>query len=424
MISNLHLKRLGGFLLMIAIALFGILFRFHNNAIVAENIGPEQYGDFQVTVILIYFLGQIILLGLEGVIAKNIPYMFKKKEFGKAKFLIIELSKLVIFFLIMWAIISLAINLIAHHLQSNPRFNVFIHPSLYYLTYASLWGLLLWLMKLASAKGYVTISFVCFHLPVLIFGVIITNIHITLDTAINTFAISLFIACIIFGALILYVFKNLKSTLAFPLASLIKHDSLNYLLQNILTFSPTSILLITFEAMPVAEKQVGILAVIFLIANLLLTPIIVTKAYFINFISRSMSNPKIEIIKSLRKIYFISTLFFSVCAITAYIFSVHYLYTFGNAFTSAAKLIPLAIIANLPSAMIVGDTFFIKFNAKMNSYLTLISFFKIVFTVYLGIVLITYFEITGAILALLIEEFVYGIIIWKVKNIAINKMAN
>ena len=407
-------------LVVCCLLICGVFINFHTEGIVGSHIGPELYGDFAVTITIFNFIGQILIVGLDSIVAKYLPKFLHDKQLSKARFFILTFTQVIIITTIAWALVGILINLVAHKIVEDTYLANYIHPSFFFLGFAAVWALYYFLLKVLRALKYVILSVLLFQSTTLIFLLLLIKMqNITFETAIFANIISTVVIVTIVALIILFTFKNIPSR-QFQFPQNIIQDSAHYVVQQILSFPPSGILLLIVEASKVPETDVGIVSVVFLISKMLLLVPNAIRNVFISKVAL-VQYTKVKIIKALLvKIRLISFFIISASALAIYYLSPYILALFGKDFMHAAHFIPLGLVISIPVTIIVGDLLFLNTHHHKSHYITYILFLRLVLTIAVGIVFIHLWEICGAILTYIFVESVNAILIFIASKVTLN----
>ncbi len=160
-----------------------------------------------------------------------------------------------------------------------------------------------------------------------------------------------------------------------------------------------------------------------MISNLALIVIGGIKNSFVVPIIVAMKGNKSLLLKLLSKIYILTLVIVLSAYVILYFLSPTLLRLYGIHFNSVLGLLPFALIANIPMAIISGDVIFINYlNSYTNKLFTYITVAKCILTVFFGLILINYFYIYGAIATYIIVEFMSAGAIIYLKHLTITKI--
>lgn len=378
---------------------------------IGHDLGPHLYGDYKIALLLFYCIGQTLVLGTDNITLRELPPLLRQQQSGSAKFLLYRVIGIVAISSCSWGIISLMLN---HLLNSCYYFS----PAFYYLGFASIWAFVILGLRLLRAAGYTITSIALYYSygPLLYISIFGLN-HISLEGALIRSALCYsLISAVSFG--ILYTaFRKVKPQI-YQSPPKLAIDAGHYTLQQLLSFPTTTILLFIAKLVALPGSEVGILAIVFMLAGLVGLINMVVKSMYTTRISLAVTSSPLNLKQLLRNIYLVSLLLFCLACLILHLLLPAILAMFGSIFSKADHLLALAIVGVIPSIVVSGDTFFLNYH-KFNKYLTRLFIFKSLLTIITGAVLISYFAIYGAIYSYILVEFAFGVGIYTLKSKAL-----
>lgn|GEM_PF-2999614 len=392
---------------------------FYTETIIGRALSPELYGDYRVVMTIVVLLGQLLLFGLDFIIVKQIPKLLQQKRTPHAKYLVINIFRIIVYTLLVWEVFAILINQTAHNLMFDRFLSQNMHPAYFYLACAGIFAFFTLLVKTIKALGHNILSTILNNTGTWLKLAFVLIIPITLNTAILSSVITkLIIICIAIPVVISFFSKVRASKFVFP-PSVFK-DAFNYTAQQLFAFRVPSILLIIMEALPIGESKIGIFSAAVMIANLALVIVGVIQNIFLVPIISAMHNERLLLQKLLSKIYIIATVSILFASMVLYFFTPVILKLYGIHFASVIELIPLALIAGIPVAVTSGDILFVSyFNSHTNKILTYLTILKSIFAIILGIFFIKFFDIYGAMTAYIAIESISALGVMYLKHITI-----
>jgi O-antigen/teichoic acid export membrane protein len=405
----------------IVIMSVGIFALFYVEAIIGRALSPELYGDYRVVITVVMFLGQILLLGLDYVIIKYIPQLLRERGIESAKFFLIGIFKVILCIILLWEIFSLLVDQSAHNLMFSRLIPADIHPGYFYLSGAGAFALFMLILKTTRALNYRLASLIMYYSwYVLLLGFMLV-IPITLDSAIVSTVASYLISAAIF-VIPVFVFFNKVRTNKFSFPKNVLKDALHFTTQQMFAFQIIGILLILMEGLSVAEDKIGIFSATMMIANLGLVITGGIKNSVQVPIIFAMQGQRQVLRRLLLKIYMITAVSAVTVGLTLYFLTPMLLRLYGIRFNLVLTLIPFALMGNVPGAIVCGDMVFINyFSTRSNKIFTYLMMAKTLLTVLIGIFLIKFFDMYGAIASYIMVETLFAIAVMRLKYVSISK---
>ncbi|MCC2625160.1 MAG: Uncharacterized protein K0R14_1033 [Burkholderiales bacterium] len=416
------IKTLSDFILSILIVISGQWVIFYVETLIGKALSPELYGDYRVVITVIVFVGQLLLFGLDYIIVKHIPQLLLNKSREHAKFFLISMFRIIVCILLVWELLAILVNQSAHNLMFDRIVPRDIHPGYFYLACAGIYAVLTLLLKTVRSLDYKILNMILYNSWAWIFLGFMLTVPITLNSAvlgtITSYLIVIFVCLII----IFTFFRKVRAS-KFTLPEHIFKDAFHFTTQQLFAFQVSGILLILMEALPAPETDIGIFSATIMISNLSLIVVVSIKNIFLMQVIPAMQGDKVSLQKLLRKIYLVAAALIIPTCIILYLLTPFFLRLYGLHFEEVFKFILFPLIGNIPGALTSGDVIFLNYyNSRTNKIYTYLTIFKAILCLFMGLFLIKFFNIYGAMLTYVAVEFIFALTVIWIKKILISKI--
>lgn len=384
---------------------------------IGHDLGPHLYGDYKIAILTYFCIGQALVLGTDNVTMKLIPTMLEQQKTGQVKSLLRQIIFLITISSGLW---WLAGESISYWLDSDHK-QMISQPVFYYLSFASIWALAILGLRLVRALGHTITSMVLYYAygPLMYISLVHISKISFRDAVLRSGLSYVFIATISYG--VLWVTLRKVKIEPFRFSKQLVIDAGHYVIQQLFSFPSTIILLFVSKMVNMEGNQIGVLAIVFMLAGIIGAITMIIKNVFMRRISLAIYLGRLELKRLLQNIYIISLLFFILACFILYLFFPAIQHLLGGDFHEVDRLTPIVLIGVLPSILISGDIFFLNYHLY-NKYLTPLLMLKSLLITIMGVIFIHHFAIDGAIFTYILLEIIFNSIIFALKQKAIQLM--
>jgi O-antigen/teichoic acid export membrane protein len=396
---------------------------FYAETMVGKALSPELYGDYRVVITLITFLGQLLLFGLDYILVKHIPQLLLHKGKEHAKFFLISMLRFIIYVFLVWELLGIFINQSVNNLMFDRLLPQDIHPGYFYLACAGVYSLVTLSLKIIRSLDYKILNVIMYNLWTWLFLGFMLVVPITLNSAVlSTMASYLVIICVC--CIVIFLFFRKVRASRFALPQHIFKDAFHFTAQQFFAFQVSGILLILMEVLPAPETDIGIFSATIMISNLSLIVVMGIKNLFLMQVIPAIHGDKVLLKKLLTKVYIVAAALMLPTCVILYLLTPFLLHLYGLHFEAVFMFILFPLVGNIPGAIASGDVIFLNYcSTQTNKIFTYLTIFKAVLCVVMGMLLIKFFGIYGAMITYVAVEIIFALLVIVVKRAVIAKIS-